>query len=145
MNIIIKSSPINTVTWTSLPISDESRLKTFILFSVVFSIFFSVWYTFSLAYAITALVMLFISFSRYFFPTSYEINENGVTVSFLLLTRRHNWNTYLRYTIHRNGIFLTPFKKQSRLENFRGDFLRFNNTIDQEKVLTTIQHHIRHE
>jgi len=145
MNIIRNSSSPHTVTWTSLPISEESRLKTFILLSVVFSLFFSAWYTFSLSYALIALIMLFISFSRYFFPTSYEIDENGVTVSFLFLKSHHNWNTYLRYIIHSNGIFLTPFKKQSRLENFRGDFLRFNNAIDQKKVLTTIENHIKNE
>jgi len=142
MNTDRGMSNANTVKWTSLPIAEEPLSKTLVLFCIVLAFFTAASFTFSLSYGMATLVLLLLSLVRYFFPTSYEISEKGITVSFFIFKRHRDWNTYLRYALHKDGIYLSPFKTKSRLDSFRGDFLKFNKDSDPIKVLTTIKKYV---
>jgi len=67
--------------------------------------------------------VLMLSLRRYFLPTEYRLDPDGVTVRHLGATTHVSWRNLKRYTLEPHGIFLSPFEEPSRLENFRGIFL----------------------
>ena len=104
--------------------------------------------SFWLAMAITAVhfaLLLFLMLGPYFLPTRYEISESGVVKRFPLFNRSRPWEVYKRYVAMKDGIFLGTFDKPSRLDSFRGDFVRFAGRIDREAVLDMVRTHVTRE
>jgi len=67
----------------------------------------------------------------YFLPTWYELDADGVAVRFLGRTRWVAWTEVRRTQVHGEGVQLSPFERPSRLESFRGTFLRFAGNRDE--------------
>jgi hypothetical protein len=78
-----------------------------------------------------ALVILGGSMGTYFLPTDYAFYVGGVETRFLAVTRRFKWDQFRSFYPDRNGVLLSPFPAPSRLENFRGLFVRFARNRDQ--------------
>jgi len=58
-----------------------------------------------------------------------------------LITRfERPWNTYRSHWPDRNGVLLSPFPRRSRLENFRGLFVRFEN--NREDVVAFVRRYV---
>jgi hypothetical protein len=70
-----------------------------------------------------ALGVFFISLARYFFRSSYVLTPEGVTARLPLRTVQRSWTDFASWRTHPNGVFLSPYRKPTRLENFRGLFL----------------------
>lgn len=64
-------------------------------------------------------------------PTKFILSDEGITVDHLVYKRNFSWVQFKKYLTEKNGIFLSPFEKSSRIENFRGIFLIFNNNKDE--------------
>lgn len=75
-------------------------------------------------------VFLFGSLSSFFFPTKYLITEETITIRSVFRKNSVSWDRFKRYYIDKNGIFLSPFTQPSRLENFRGVYIRFGDNRD---------------
>ncbi len=78
-----------------------------------------------------SLVVLFASLAKFFFPTGYRLDEQGVTIKTTTQTLRKEWNLYRSYYPDKNGVLLSPFPSPSRLENFRGIYLIFDRNRDE--------------
>ena len=100
-------------------------------------------FAFGSEYGVLALILLFFSFSTYFFPTYYELAPHGVKISFLLFSRLRKWEYYSRYSERRGGVFLSPFTGPSRLDSFRGDFLRTGGKISGTEVLSLVRRYLK--
>lgn len=72
-------------------------------------------------------VFLFGSLSSFFFPTKYLMTDETITIRSVFRKNSVSWNRLKRYYIDKNGVFLSPFAQPSRLENFRGIYLRFGD------------------
>jgi hypothetical protein len=70
-------------------------------------------------------VVLFGATARFFLPTSYRLDENGVRSRFLGISLGRPWKDFKRYEVYHNGVLLSPFDRPSRLDSFRGMFLLF--------------------
>ncbi|MCJ7458582.1 MAG: hypothetical protein MUP17_06300, partial [candidate division Zixibacteria bacterium] len=55
----------------------------------------------------------------------------SLKVKFFFNTRKMEWGKYRSFYMDKNGVLLSPFEKPSRLENFRGIYLRFNQNKDE--------------
>ena len=88
-------------------------------------------YTGSAPFAAVLTLVLFLSLSGFFFPTSYRLTDQGVRVKTLVTTFERPWSTYRSHWPDRNGVLLSPFPGRSRLENFRGLFVRFDDNRDE--------------
>jgi hypothetical protein len=64
----------------------------------------------------------------------------GLESRFLGMTRRFTWDQFRSYYPDRNGVLLSPFVRPSRLENFRGFYLRFDG--QSEDVLRVVKERI---
>ena len=77
------------------------------------------------------------SMSPFFFPTQYELTQDRVKVNFLAVKKNKAWSEFRSYYPDRSGVFISPFAKPSRIENYRGLYLRYEG--NQEDVLSFVK------
>jgi len=117
--------------WRSHPIVDDYP-RSLLCPAVVLAICAGVYYSFdSLGWALLSAGFLAISLARYFLPTLYELNADGIRVSFFFTVTSIPWSSVRRVDGHRQGLHLSPFEQPSRLDSFRGTFLRFRGNADE--------------
>jgi hypothetical protein len=88
-------------------------------------------------FAVLAIVILGASLGSFFLPTDYVLYRGGGEMRFMGITRRFTWMQYRSYYPDRNGVLLSPFPRPSRLENFRGIYLRFGERVDDIMAVVT--------
>lgn len=97
-------------------------------------------YVGSLALGIFFMVVMLVSLSRFFLPTEYQLNSDGVTIKSTFGTQQRNWAQFRSCYPDKNGVLISPFAGPSRLENFRGMYLIFEK--NREEVLAFVRHHL---
>ena len=105
-----------------------------LLFSGIYWLFQSVFVALLSAIFVTS------SLYRYFVPFRYELYEHQLVVRapFYHLTR--SWDAFRSFYIDKHGVLLSPFAKPSRLENFRGVYVRLG--ANRSEVLDFIENKI---
>lgn len=81
--------------------------------------------------ALAASVITVLSLCEFLFPVSYEVGPNGARVRTLLRSTKVSWGDIHTCYLDDTGIKLSPFDRQSRLEAFRGLYLRFGGNRDE--------------
>jgi hypothetical protein len=79
----------------------------------------------SFFYMILSIVVLLGSLSSFFLPVRYTFYPDKVTIHFFLSKRSKPWSVFNNYYVDKNGVLLSPFPKPSRLDAFRGTYIRF--------------------
>jgi hypothetical protein len=130
-----------SIRWVSWPLRDEPLRKTSLLF-IVLGVTVALSAMITLSAGLMAALLLFVLLGPYFLPTRYRVSESGVEKRFPLFNRSRSWDAYKRYAVLKDGVFLGTFAKPSRLDSFRGDFLRFAGGIDRERVLDLVRAHV---
>ena len=121
----------DAVRWRSWPVVDDFP-RSLLLVAVVLAVSVGVTVSFHrLGYGWLAALILGIGLSRYFLVARYELDTNGVLVRFLGQSQRMEWQDVRRVLVHREGVHLSPFAQPSRLDSFRGVFLRFADNADE--------------
>ncbi len=129
------------LTWISHPLKKNKRntlLVTLFLVLAPTIVFFS---TQSLFFLLLSFLILLGSLSSFFLPTSYELSQEKIRVKFFFNTKEMEWKKYRSFYVDKNGILLSPFEKPSRLENFRGMYIRFNQ--NKEEVVNFLKERIK--
>jgi hypothetical protein len=129
------------IQWVSWPLRDERPRKTASLLAIMVG---TAAISFMLApvYGLLAVLMLFILLGPYFLPSRFEVTEGGVLKRFPLFSRNRPWSVYKRFVLQEDGVFLSPFPHPSRLDSFRGDFLRFSRTTDRQAVMDLVRKNV---
>lgn len=113
--------------WTVHPLKANWKVSIGLI-AFLIAINTAVYFSFdSLTFLFLSIVFLFGSLSSFFLPTTYILNNEGITVKSVFRKSTRNWSYFKSYYSERKGVFLSPFPQPSRLENFRGLFIRFNN------------------
>ena len=117
--------------WSSHPV----RRKTVVSILVVLFLL-AVWlvvYVTTSSTLLTGLAVIIMlgSMSSFFLPTRYELDEKKVKIRFFFTNREREWSAFRSFYVDKNGVLLSPFAKPSRLENFRGVYVRFSRNKDQ--------------
>ena len=122
---------IPALSWRSWPLVDEAPRSCFLV-GVTLGVCVLVGVAFGgIRYGLLAAGMLAVALGRYFLPTRFELNESGVTARFCGQTRHMNWSNVGRIVVQEAGVFVSPFVKPSRLDSFRGVFVRFVDNADE--------------
>ena len=130
--------------WSSHPLAEEPRLRSALLGVVIGAVSVAAAVVFQgSGYGLISLAVLTGSMSRYFLPTRYRVDEGGVRASHLGRSRMRAWEQIRRADHRRDGIFLSPFPRPSRLDSFQGIYLRFHHNQDQIKDF--VQAHVPSE
>jgi hypothetical protein len=81
----------------------------------------------SSTFTVLAGVIMAASLAKFYFPTRYRLDNAGITIKTTTQTLKKEWKLYRSCYPDKNGILLSPFATTSRLENFRGIYLMFQN------------------
>ena len=82
-------------------------------------------------FAVFSVVVMFAALAKFFFPTSYRLSDRRIMIKTTTQTLFKNWAIYRSCYPDKNGVLLSPFAEPSRLENFRGLYIMFNNNRDE--------------
>lgn len=86
------------------------------------------------------LLIIMLTLLPYFLPTKYIIDEKGVEVHYMFQKKMHKWQMFRSYYNDENGILLSPFRRPSRLENYRGLYVRFGS--HKQKITELIKYYM---
>ncbi len=89
------------------------------------------------AWAPLAAGLLVVSLNRFFFPSSFTIDEEGITAQYPLRRLRLRWIDVRRFVHDRNGGYLSTRARPSRLDAYRGMHLLFGE--QREAIVQCIQ------
>ena len=129
------------LTWKVHPFK-ESVKTSVIVIAIIILICGIVYIIFrQIFWPILSFVFLFLSLTSFFFPTTFYLDEKGVKVKRAITTITRPWSAFRGFYWDKNGVQLTPFTYPSRLDSYRGLFLRFDNNM--EEVLEFINQHLK--
>ena len=117
--------------WTVHPVTRRpwaSAAVSLFVILVTAAVFYS---TASRTFAVLALVVMLLSLAKFYFPTRYRMDEKGVTVKTTTQTITKPWSQFRSCYPDKNGLLLSPFPEPSRLENFRGLYVMFQDNRSQ--------------
>jgi len=80
---------------------------------------------------LVSILILLGALCPFFLPTDYELTSDKVKVRFFFSQKEKEWSFYRSFYVDKNGVLLSPFERPSRLENFRGIYIRFDRNKDQ--------------
>jgi hypothetical protein len=86
--------------------------------------------TASLGWTAASLLILLFGVLDYVVPVTFSLTDWGVESKLVFYRRRKPWSMLRSYHLDRNGILVSPFPARSRLETFRGLYLRFSGNRD---------------
>ncbi|GIV21392.1 MAG: hypothetical protein KatS3mg023_3143 [Armatimonadota bacterium] len=78
-----------------------------------------------------ALLLLWLATRDYWLPVHYAVDEQGARVRYLGAGFDIAWERVKYVTVTPDGVKLSPLPPRSRLEPFRGVYLRFAGNRDQ--------------
>jgi len=87
--------------------------------------------TFSILMTIISVFILSGAVAPFFLPTEYELTSDKIKVRFFFSQKEKEWSFCRSFYVDKNGVLLSPFERPSRLENFRGIYIRFDQNKDQ--------------
>lgn len=126
-------------TWVVFPLTQswkKSACLIFFLSAICLAIYFGFK---SIFYSLISVIVLFGSLSSFFLPVRYEFHTEQLKIQTLFRTVSKDWNEFSSFYVDKNGVLLSPFEKPSRLENFRGVYVRFGQT-EPEQVIEIVKH-----
>ena len=111
--------------WTVHPIKRNWKVSTGVV-SFLGILCAAIYISFnSVTLPLLSLLILASSLSPFFLPTTYILRDDCIMVRSLFRKTTREWASFGSYYTDRNGVLLSPFSSPSRLENFRGVYIRF--------------------
>ncbi len=90
-----------------------------------------------------AVVVLVMSLNRFFFPSTFTIDQGGITAIFPMTRKRYQWRQLRRFVHDDAGGFLSTRARRSRFDAFSGLHLVFPNK--REPVVSMIKSYMQKE
>ncbi len=88
-------------------------------------------------WGLAAFVVMILPLSRFFFPSRFSMDEEGVTAQYRFASQRYAWSEIRRHCCDAHGVYLSTRSRRSRLDGFRGMHILFGSS--REEVLRGIR------
>ncbi|MDH4210194.1 MAG: hypothetical protein OEV79_01940 [candidate division WOR-3 bacterium] len=105
------------------------------IFIVAFVVIVAVFY--GLFWSLFGFIILFVSVHSYFFPTAYDINDEEIIIKNIFMTQKRKLSEFRRVYVGKNGVLLSPFRRKTFLNQFRGVFVLMPE--EHEEILTFLR------
>ena len=132
---VSENSEKELLKWTTHPIKRRPVAAILVTLFILVIPFFVLSLTSSKMFGFLSLVVLFASVAKFYFPTYFTLTESEVIVKSTTQTITKKWSEFRSFYPDKNGVLLSPFIDKSRLENFRGIYLMFDNNSDSVLVI----------
>lgn len=89
---------------------------------------------------LVGILIFLVTLSTFYFPTRYTVDEKNVTIKYVFNVKSRNLSAFRSVYPGLRGVLLSPFLAPSRIENFRGFYLRYgkNNKAEVDGFLRDI-------
>lgn len=124
------------IEWVSFP-AVENLKKTIIATIFIIGLSTLLYFLYGPIYGFLSILFLGFSLLPYYTPTTYRLNEDGIEVKKVFYTIKKSWSNFRSFYPDKNGVLLSPFPIPTRLENFRGIYIRFRG--NGEEVLSVVE------
>jgi hypothetical protein len=115
------------LTWSVHLAALEPRKVAVIVVAAVFAGFMAHWLLGNIFFTIFGGGMVLASTSEFLLPSHYKVSEQGASSRWGVNVTSIRWEDVKRIRADEKGMKLSPFAENSRLEAFRGVYLRFAN------------------
>ncbi len=125
------SSPSRSLSWRVHPLRRDWRVSVGVT-ALLFLVWWGVWqWTESGPLTFLSVVILLVSLSSFFFPVTFVLDQEFLMVKSTFTTKKKRWEEFNSFWVDSHGVLLSPFKGRSRLESFRGLYIRFSDNRDE--------------
>ena len=133
-----------TLSWTVHPVVENWR-KTLLLGVFLALLLFGIYWGFQSIYvALISGIFLIGSLYKYFLPFHHQCEADRLIITSCCYRLERSWETFRSFYVDANGVLLSPFARPTRLENFRGVYVRFGK-LPPEAVVDFIRSKIKSE
>ncbi len=123
-----------TLSWTVHPIVENWR-KSLLLGLFLALLLFGIYFGFQSIYvALISGIVLLGSLYKYFLPFHHRCEADRLIITSCCYRLERSWETFRSFYVDANGVLLSPFARPTRLENFRGVYVRFGKHTPEEVV-----------
>lgn len=120
-----------TLEWICHPAKKNKYITALVTLFIVLLVVIVYYMTYSPWFAVLGFIILYASLSPFYFPTRYKLTDEEILIKTIFQTLHKKWSQYRSFYPDKNGILLSPFLRPTRLENFRGLYIRFWNNKDE--------------
>lgn len=124
--------------WTVHPLVENWKRSTLLGIFLCFLFLCIYWGFRSGPLVFLSALFLIGSLYKYFLPFRYQCEADRLIVTACCYRMERPWSAFRSAYADANGILLSPFAKPTRLENFRGVYVRFG-TQPSESVVNFIR------
>jgi len=114
-------------------LKDDPR-KFFLAVLTVFLVNIFIYYMFNPTFGMISVILTILSLTEIFFPFKYSLYEKGIIVDRFFYKVKHEYSYYKKVLNDKNGIFLSPYRYNTRMESFRGILLRIPKDKKEEVI-----------
>ena len=127
------SQSVTSFQWAAFPA--KKRVKLSIIGGmIILALAISIYYSFnSWILTLLTIFVLVLRLNRFYFPSSFSIDKEGITANYFLRSHKMNWNEIKRIVTDEFGAYLSKSSNPSRWDAFRGMHILFGN--DRNKVM----------
>jgi len=127
------------IKWTSHPLVDDTKRS--ILLIIVMIIISLILYQTAIInwkapiYFILGMAFFIGSMITWFIPTTYILFNEKIVIYYWIIRIEKNWNDFGCWYADNKGVMLGTFKRPRRLDNFRGQSIRFSKEKKEKDKL----------
>ena len=123
-----------TLSWTVHPFVENWR-KSVVLGLFLILLLFGIYWGFQSIY-IAGLSAIFLigSLYKYFLPFHHQCESDKIIITSCCYRLERSWESFRSFYVDANGILLSPFSRPTRLENFRGVYVRFGKHTPEDII-----------
>jgi hypothetical protein len=127
--------------WVCHPAKKNIRITVLVTIFLIVLVAIVYYMTYSVWFALLGAVILFGSLATFYFPTRYILSADKIIIKTNARTQEKTWAQYRSFYPDKNGVLLSPFVRPSRLENFRGVYIKF--WYNKDKVVAFVERQIK--
>ncbi|HSG98833.1 MAG TPA: hypothetical protein VLB27_02220 [candidate division Zixibacteria bacterium] len=127
--------------WVSQPMRRSLGKTLLAATSILFAGLAAAWVMDAPGMGLIAMVIMFATLAKFFLPTRYTFTDSGITVKTTTTKFTRPWHQFRSFYVDKNGVLLSPFATPSRLENFRGLYLTFED--NKAEVVAFLKDHVK--
>ena len=133
-----------TLSWTVHPLVENRRKSVLLVLFFALLLFGIYWGFQSVSVALLSAIFLLGSLYKYFLPFHHQCEADKLIITSCCYRLERPWETFRSFYVDANGVLLSPFVRPTRLENFRGVYVRFGKHTP-EKVIDFITSKVQSE
>jgi hypothetical protein len=94
----------------------------------------------NLSWSILAVLVLVLALNRFYFPSRFMIDHDGISARYLLSRKRYEWSSVRRFLWDRRGLYLSTRGRRSWFDAYSGLTVLFG--VHREEVLALVRRHM---